>query len=227
MSSNPNLLGRLVNRLVPSRIASRMASEDPIPVEEVAEREQKGENGRRLDPETRARRDDALAHILKIGDPILRSRALPVEHFDAQLQLEVQRMERIMDDALGIGLAATQVGVLSRLLVYRVEEDGPLGVLANPVIEWSSPETDVGEEGCLSIPGVLVDVERPAAIRVRGQDQYGNSISLEVSELEARVIQHEIDHLDGVMILDRTSREQRKQAMKVLREADAAARRPD
>ena len=186
------------------------------PASEAAER-----RGRELDPETRARRDAALAHVHKFGDPVLRTRARPVERFDEVLQAEVEQMGRIMDDALGIGLAATQVGRLSRLLVYRVAEDGPLVALVNPEIEWASDETATDEEGCLSLPGVLVDVERPARIRVKAQDEYGDFVMLDAEDLEARVIQHEIDHLDGVLILDRASREQRKVAMRALREAEA------
>ena len=176
-----------------------------------------------LDPATRARRDSALEHVHKFGDPVLRTRAREVTRFDEVLEAEVDQMGRIMDDALGIGLAATQVGRLSRVLVYRVAEDSPLVALVNPEIEWASEETEVDQEGCLSLPGVLVDVERPARIRVKAQDQRGDFVLLDARELEARVIQHEIDHLDGVLILDRASREQRKQAMKALREAEAAA----
>ena len=176
-----------------------------------------------LDPATRARRDSALEHVHKFGDPVLRTRAREVTRFDEVLEAEVDQMGRIMDDALGIGLAATQVGRLSRVLVYRVAEDSPLVALVNPEIEWASEETEVDQEGCLSLPGVLVDVERPARIRVKAQDQRGDFVLLDARELEARVIQHEIDHLDGVLILDRASREQLKQAMKALREAEAAA----
>ena len=192
------------------------------PAAEVDER-----RGRELDPETRARRDAALDHVHKFGDPVLRARARPVERFDEVLRAEIEQMGRIMDDALGIGLAATQVGRLSRLLVYRVAEGGPLVALANPEVEWASDETVVDEEGCLSLPGVLVDVERPARIRVRAQDEYGNFVMLDAEDLEARVIQHEIDHLDGVLILDRASREQRKLAMRALREAEARTARRD
>jgi peptide deformylase len=181
----------------------------------------------RLDPETRARRDAALRHVRKYGDPSLRTRARPVEVFDAALGDEVRRMGKLMDDALGIGLAATQLGVMHRLLVYRVEPDGPLGVLVNPVIEWSGDEVDMLEEGCLSLPGVGVVVERPVEIRVRALDTHGSPLLLEVSGLEARVIQHEVDHLDGVLILDRTSRDQRKQAMRAMREAMAGHPPPD
>lgn len=187
-----------------------------------------GEDRRReLDPETRARRDAALAHVHKFGDPVLKTRAREVERFDDHLEAEVEQMGRIMEDALGIGLAAPQVGKLSRLLVYRVNDDDPLVALANPVVEWRSDETEVDEEGCLSLPGVLVDVERAVRIRVRAQDERGNFVLLDAADLEARVIQHEIDHLDGVLILDRASREQRKEAMKALREAEAAASRGD
>jgi peptide deformylase len=181
----------------------------------------------RLDPETRARRDAALRHVRKYGDPALRTRARPVEVFDTALADEVRRMGKLMDDALGIGLAATQLGVMHRLLVYRAEQDSPLGVLVNPVIEWRGDEVDTLEEGCLSLPGVGVEVERPVEIRVRAFDERGEPLELEVSGLEARVIQHEVDHLDGVLILDRTSREQRKQAMRAMREAMAGHPPPE
>src|SRR6476646_727852 len=131
-------------------------------------------------------------------------------------------MAPLMNDALGGGRAATQVGTLHRLLVYRVQQDGPVVALVNPELEWKGKETETIEEGCLSLPAVLVDVERPIHVRVRAQDAAGEPITIEASGLEARVIQHEIDHLDGVLILDRTSRDQRKEAMRALREADAA-----
>src|SRR5262249_21991412 len=163
------------------------------------------------------------AHVRKFGDPVLRTRARPVERFDDALRAEAQRMGELMHDALGVGLAATQVGVLHRLLVYRVQQDAPVVALVNPEIEWAGREEEIAEEGCLSLPAVLVDVERPVHVRVRGQDAYGEPLLIEASGLEARVIQHEMDHLDGVLILDRTTREQRKGAMKALREAQAAA----
>jgi peptide deformylase len=172
-----------------------------------------------LDPEVLARRSAALAHVRKWGDPVLKARALAIETFDDALRAEVARMAALMDDALGIGLAATQVGVLHRLLVYRVVQDGPLGVLVNPEIEWTSKDEEWLEEGCLSLPRVHVDVERPVHVRVRARDEWGEEIQVEASGLEARVIQHEMDHLDGVLILDRTPRAQRKEAMKALREA--------
>src|SRR5688572_7178205 len=181
----------------------------------------------RLDPETRAKREAALRHVRKYGDPALRSRARPVEVFDAALADEVGRMSALMDDALGIGLAATQLGVMHRVLVYRVEPEAPLGVLVNPVVEWSGDEVETMEEGCLSLPGVGVEVERPVRVRVSAQDENGAQLVVEASGLEARVIQHEVDHLDGVLILDRTSRDQRKQAMRAMREAMAGHPPPD
>src|SRR5919108_1392811 len=171
-----------------------------------------------LDPETRARRDAALRHVRKHGDPVLRSRALAVESFDDALRDQVMRMGRLMHDALGIGLAATQVGLMNRVLVYSVDADGPIAALVNPVLEWSGAETESMEEGCLSLPGVLVEVERPIHVRVGARDERGEELLIEASGLEARVIQHEMDHLDGVLILDRTSREQRKEAMRTPRE---------
>jgi peptide deformylase len=176
-----------------------------------------------LDPETAARRQAALAEIRQFGDPVLRTKARPIERFDDALREEVQRMGHLMDDAIGVGLAATQVGVVHRLLVYRITQDTELAALINPEIEWSGRDTESMEEGCLSLPRVLVDVDRPIHVRVRALNEYGEPILIEASGLEARVIQHEIDHLDGVLILDRTSREQRKEAMRLLREAEQAA----
>jgi peptide deformylase len=176
-----------------------------------------------LDPEVAARRAAALAQVRRFGDPVLRTRARPVERFDDALRSEVARMGGLMGDALGVGLAATQVGVLHRVLVYRVQQQAPVGALVNPEIEWAGKEGEVMEEGCLSLPGVLVEVERPIYVRVKALNEHGEPIVIEASGLEARVIQHEIDHLDGVLILDRTSREQRKQAIRTLREAEQAA----
>ncbi|MEA2160239.1 MAG: peptide deformylase [Solirubrobacteraceae bacterium] len=174
------------------------------------------------DPEAVARRAAALAHVRKFGDPVLRTRARPVSQIDDALRSEISRMGELMNDAMGVGLAATQVGVLHRLLVYRVLPEAPLAALINPEVEWAGDEQEVAEEGCLSLPTVLVDVERPVHVRVRAVNEHGDPITIEASGLEARVIQHEIDHLDGVLILDRTSRDQRKEAMRALREAQAA-----
>ena len=176
-----------------------------------------------LDPEVAERRRLALQQVRQYGDPVLRAKALPVEVFDDELRAEVARMGSLMHDSLGIGLAATQVGVLHRLLVYRVEPDAPVNALVNPVIEFSSEDEEYAEEGCLSLPAVHVEVERPVYVRVRAKDEFGDDVLVEASGLEARVIQHEVDHLDGVLILDRTTKDQRKEAMRALREALDAA----
>jgi peptide deformylase len=210
------------------------ASEDPdvpasqdadLPESEDAdvevEREEDAPPVAELDPETRARRDAALRLVRKFGDPVLRAEALPVDRFDDALKAEVKRMGELMHDALGVGLAATQLGVLHRVLVYRAYADDPLTALVNPVLEWTSEELEVGDEGCLSLPGVHVEVERPMRVRVRAQDEQGQELEVEAEGLEARVIQHEIDHLNGVLILDRISREARKEAMRAMREAHA------
>jgi peptide deformylase len=189
----------------------------------AGEIELEGEHPEQLDPEVRARREAALRFVRTYGDPVLRSRAREVEAFDDGLVEEVRRMGQIMHDAYGIGLAATQLGVMHRVLVYRVEGDAPVAALVNPRLEWSSDDTEPLDEGCLSLPGVLVEVERPIHVRVAAQDEHGEDILIEASGLEARVIQHEMDHLDGVLILDRTSRDERKRAMRTLRESAAAA----
>ena len=175
-----------------------------------------------LDPELRARREAALSHVRKLGDPVLRTRAREVDRFDDELRAEVRRMAQLMHDAMGIGLAAPQVGVSHRVLIYRVEPETPITALVNPEIEWSSEETEVVEEGCLSLPAVHVEVERPVHVRVKARDEHGEHIRVEASGLEARVIQHEVDHLDGVLILDRTTKDQRKAAMRALREMQPA-----
>jgi peptide deformylase len=187
------------------------------------EREQDAPTVAELDPETRARRDAALSQVRKLGDPVLRASALPVERFDEVLEQEIERMGELMHDALGVGLAATQLGVLHRVLVYRALPDDPVTALVNPVLEWASEELEAAEEGCLSLPGVHVAVERPAQIKVRAQDATGQELQIEAEGLPARVIQHELDHLNGILILDRISREARKEAMRAMRDAQETA----
>src|SRR5258705_2437882 len=196
------------------------ASED---ADVEVEREEDAPAVAELDPETRARRDAALRKVRKFGDPVLRAAALPVDRFDDELKAEIERMGELMHDALGVGLAATQLGVLHRVLVYRAYPEDSLTALVNPVIEWRSEELETAEEGCLSLPGVHVEVERAAGVRVRAQDPQGDALEIEADGLTARVIQHEVDHLDGVLILDRISREARKEAMRAMREAQEAA----
>ncbi len=197
-----------------------MADDEDV---EVADQRSAGEEDapavEELDEETRARRDAALARVRKLGDPVLRASAVAVDRFDDALRSEIERMGALMSDALGVGLAATQVGVLHRVLVYRTYAEDPLTAMVNPVIEWRSDELESAEEGCLSIPGVHVEVERPARVRARASDAFGEEMLVEAEGLQARVIQHEVDHLDGILILDRISREARREAMRSLREA--------
>jgi peptide deformylase len=177
-----------------------------------------------LDAEAVERRSAALAQVRKFGDPVLRSAASPVTEFDQALAEEAERMVLLMRDGMGVGLAATQLGILRRILVFQAGADAVPTVLVNPEIEWSSAEDLAGaEEGCLSLPGVVVEVERPLYVRVSGVDQTGEGLLIESSGLEARVLQHEIDHLDGVLMIDRTIREHRRGALRALREGGTYA----
>ena len=192
--------------------------------DEPREEQEEVEEVPQLDPETAARRAAAMSFIRKWGDPVLKSRATPVDRFDDTLRQQVQRMAGIMRDAIGVGLAAPQLGISQRLLVYRIGSEAPLVTLVNPELEWQSDEAEVFEEGCLSIPGVAIDVERPVHVCVKAQDEHGEERLVEASGLEARVIQHEMDHLDGVLMLDRASRADRKEALRALREQEQADR---
>ena len=171
-----------------------------------------------LGEERRERREAALSQVVKFGDPVLKSRASEVEQFGPELRAEVERMIAIMRDGMGVGLAGTQLGILRRILVFQAGPDSEPTALVNPVIEWLSADLAVAEEGCLSLPRVSMDVERSLHARIGGRDSAGEVVVLEASGLEARVLQHEIDHLDGVLILDRANREQRKGALRALRE---------
>jgi peptide deformylase len=194
-----------------------MAEEE---LQEVVEDPDELEEEEREDPEVAARRAAAMAFIRRYGDPVLKSRATEVDRFDDALQDQVSRMGAIMRDALGVGLAAPQVGISQRLLVYQVGHEAPMVAVVNPEIEWSSEDEEELEEGCLSLPGVHIDIDRPIHVRVRAQDEHGDQRLIEASGLEARVLQHEIDHLNGVLILERGSREQRKEAIRTLREQE-------
>ena len=177
-----------------------------------------------LDPERLERREVALAQVIKFGDPVLRSVASPVQEFDDALAAEVERMSSLMQEGMGVGLAATQLGILRRILVFQAGSDAPVTALVNPRVEWSSEQDLVtAEEGCLSLPGVVVDVERPLYIRVSAVDPGGEELAIEASGLEARVIQHEIDHLDGVLMLQHAPKEQRRAALRALREGGTYA----
>jgi peptide deformylase len=172
---------------------------------------------------------EKVAHEIRtFGDPVLKSRATPVKEFDESLEHLAEDMLRVMREAEGVGLAANQIGRLKRIFVaaYREEEEGELQELAivNPVIEERSETTEKDIEGCLSIPETRVEVERSTAVTVSGQDPSGEPVRIEAEGLLARIFQHEIDHLDGVLILDRTDRESRKNAMREMRERMLARR---
>ncbi|MCW2975020.1 MAG: peptide deformylase [Actinomycetia bacterium] len=170
-----------------------------------------------LDAEREARRRLALAQIRQYPDAALRLEARPVEQFDAELRSLVERMKRLMNDARGVGLAATQVGVLQRLFVFQPAEDADAVALVNPEIVERSDETDVEDEGCLSIQGILVPVERSLAVTVVGRDENGEEVRYELEDIHARAAQHETDHLDGVLMIDRTTPEARREALGKLR----------
>ncbi len=172
------------------------------------------------------RRREAREQILVLGDPVLRERAAEVTVFDRRLKDLVERMVGIMHDASGVGLAAPQVGVLQRVVVYDVGDEEPAPrALINPVLDEYSPEVDEDEEGCLSVPGVTMPVMRSVALRVRGFDETGAAVDFKAEGFVARVIQHEADHLEGVLIVDRTTRSARAAAMRALREREEAAAR--
>jgi peptide deformylase len=197
----------------------------PTPVEELDEEQPlEAAEPEGIDPEALERRSEALSQVVKYGDPVLRSAASPVTDFDEELEAEAERMIGLMRDAIGVGLAATQLGTLRRMLVFQVGSEAEPTVMVNPEIEWRSDEVlTTAEEGCLSLPGVVVDVERPLYVRARALDVHGEPFSIEASGLEARVIQHELDHLDGVLMIDRTEREQRRGALRALREGGTYA----
>ena len=157
--------------------------------------------------------------IRLFGDPVLRTRAEPVTDFDKELRTLVKDLSETMMDAPGAGLAAPQIGVGLRVFTYYV--DGELGHLVNPDLDLSEEQQD-GDEGCLSLPGLAFDTKRALRVVAKGWDQHGEPVTIEGSELLARAIQHETDHLDGILFIDRMDREQRKLALKAIREAEWA-----
>ena len=173
-----------------------------------------------LDAEREARRQLALAQVRQYPDPVLRMRAKEVEEFDEPLGTLVERMTALMRDARGVGLAATQVGILQRVLVYQIAEDAPATALVNPRIVTTGDEWESADEGCLSLGAstVIVPVERATQISIEAVSPSGEPVSVGAEGLEARVIQHEVDHLDGVLFIDHLPEETRKDALKQLRE---------
>jgi len=169
-----------------------------------------------LDPERAARRQIALAQIRQYPDAALRMEARPVVEFDDELRSLVERMKLLMVDANGIGLAATQVGVLRRVFVFQRAED-EVAAIVNPEIVERGEETEVSDEGCLSIQGITVPVERSFEVTIVGKDEEGNDVRYELEDYSARCVQHETDHLDGVLMIDRTTPEARREALGILR----------
>lgn len=172
---------------------------------------------RELDAEDHARRRAALAQIRQYPDAVLRMRAREVEEFGEDLARLADRMGHLMRDARGVGLAATQVGVLQRLFVFQAGDGEEPTTVVNPEITARSKETETVEEGCLSLQGVLVPVERAVKVTLVGQDVQGALLTLELDEMDARVAQHELDHLDGVLMIERTDDEARREALATLR----------
>lgn len=165
--------------------------------------------------ELEARRMLALARIRQYGDPALRMKAREIEEVDGDVRRLAERMTALMHEAQGVGLAATQVGVLRRLFVFV--DEGEDRVLVNPVLTKRSDAADVDDEGCLSLREVLVPVERSVAVTIEGLDATGEPVKLELDLPTARIVQHELDHLDGVLIVDRTDAESRRAALGKLR----------
>ncbi len=170
------------------------------------------------DPEREERRQLALQQVRQFGDPVLRTPSAPVEVFDDALRDEVGMMMDLMSDAHGVGLAAPQIGRLRQVIVIQPSVDDPPEGLINPRITAMSEETELGPEGCLSIGEVLVEVPRSVSITVLAQNVAGEPREFSCEGFPARVIQHEVDHLNGVLILDRTSPEERKEALRRLRD---------
>ncbi len=184
------------------------------PVEDEAEDE-----GRPTSEERRAWRVAALRLVRQYPDPALRNAATAVADVDDEVQRLSERMLDVMERAHGVGLAAPQLGILRRILVYRASDEDEPKVLINPELVERSDETEVGTEGCLSLLGgeLQVPVERHLRVRVAGRDASGDAVDLDVEGFEARVIQHEIDHLDGILIFDRAEDQERREALRELR----------
>ena len=171
----------------------------------------------KLDAEAEARRRVALAQIRQYPDPALRMKAHDVERFDGDLGRLVEQLQHLLVDANGLGLAATQLGVLRRVFALRPDPEGEIQVLVNPRLVEGSDERVSDDEGCLSLQGVVIPVERHERIAVEAQDPEGKDLRLELEGLPARVAQHELDHLDGILILDRTTTDARREALATLR----------
>ena len=159
----------------------------------------------------------AIQPIRLFGDPVLRTPAAPVETFDKELRKLVKDLTDTMQDAPGAGLAAPQIGVSLRVFTYWVDDE--LGHLINPDLDLSEEEQD-GEEGCLSLPGLAFDTKRARRVVAKGMNMHGEPVVIEGSDLLARAVQHETDHLDGILVIDRLDAEARKEAMRIIRQQE-------
>jgi peptide deformylase len=183
----------------------------------VADEESGEVRNEKLDPEAEARRQLALAQIRQYPDPVLRMRAREVEEFDRDLGQLAERLTHLLKEANGLGLAATQIGVLRRVFTFLPDPEQEPVILVNPSFGVTSDERESDTEGCLSLQGVVIPVERHVSLMLEGKDLEGNDVRLELEGLPARIVQHELDHLDGVLILDRTTPEARREALGLLR----------
>ena len=172
-----------------------------------------------LDAERLARRRIALAQIRQYPDPVLRMRANDVQELDGDLRQLAERMTKLMQEAAGVGLAANQVGVLQRMFVFQPTVEDEPRAMVNPEIVERSDEVELDDEGCLSMQGVLVPVERNLRVTIEARDVDGEEMRLDLEGMSARIAQHELDHLDGTLIIDRTTPDGRRQALAVLRQA--------
>jgi peptide deformylase len=179
---------------------------------------------KKLNPEAEARRQLALAQIRQYPDPVLRMRAHEVDEFDGDLEKLAERLEHLLREASGLGLAATQIGVLRRVFVFLPDPEAEPVVLVNPRFSATSEERESDTEGCLSLQGVVIPVERSASLTLEGKSPAGEDVRLELEGLPARIAQHELDHLDGVLILDRTTPDARREALGLLRPQPAILR---
>ena len=178
----------------------------------------------KLDAEAQARRQVALAQIRQYPDPVLRMRAREVEGFDDELRALVERLEHLLHDANGLGLAATQIGVLHRVFVFLPDPEQQPVALVNPRLAETSAERVSDDEGCLSLQGVVIPVERHESLTIEGSNPRGEDVRLELEGLPARIAQHELDHLDGVLIIDRTTADARREALAILRPQPVSVR---
>jgi peptide deformylase len=171
----------------------------------------------KLDAEAEARRRLALAQIRQYPDPVLRMKARDVDDFDDDLARLIERLENLLRDANGLGLAATQAGVLRRVFMFQPDPEEKPRAFVNPTMIDGSEERVSDDEGCLSLQGVVIPVERHERITLEAKDPGGNDVRLELEGLPARIVQHELDHLDGILILDRTTPDARREALALLR----------